>query len=171
MNRHHCLERQCGSRFGRSPRWPSEIARNRVGHQGTVVGIDLLPLEPIQGVSFLQGDFTEPEQVTVLKDLLNGKQADVVMSDMAPNISGIPMTDQLRMIALAEQALDFSLAVLQPKGAFVVKLFHGVGFDAFVIKVRQHFVNVRIRKPKASKSQSKEVYLSARNFRAIMRAQ
>ena len=157
--------------LGAAPGSWSEVASKRVGKKGLVVGIDLLPIEPIKGVTLLQGDFTDQTQVDALKVLLGERSADLVMSDMAPNLSGVPMSDQLRMMDLAQQALAFAMSVLHPEGAFIIKLFHGVGFDQFIAQVRKQFVKVRIRKPKASKSHSKEVYLSARNFRAIMPTQ
>jgi len=144
------------------------VAAKRVGKKGTVIGIDLLPMEPIEGVHFIQGDFTSSEYEQALCRCVDGRKMDVVMSDMAPNLSGVALSDQIRMIHLAEQAFAFALSVLQPEGCFVVKLFQGVGFDAFVAEVRKSFIHVKIRKPKASKSKSKEVYLFARKFRAIM---
>jgi 23S rRNA (uridine2552-2'-O)-methyltransferase len=154
--------------LGAAPGGWSELARQQVGKSGQVLAIDLLAMEPIDGVSFFQGDFSDSVMVDTLKGALGGKCADMVMSDMAPNLSGVAVADQLRMIGLAQQALAFCLDVLQPKGCFVIKLFHGQGFDDFVKDVKARFQHVSVRKPKASKSRSKEVYLYARDIRAII---
>ena len=154
--------------LGAAPGSWSEVARKQVGAKGRVFANDILPMAPVEGVSFFQGDFTQADQVTCLQDALGGLGVDLVMSDMAPNLSGIASADQLRMMALAQQALTFCQTVLSPRGTLIIKLFHGVGFDAFVAHVKQVFVHVEVKKPKASKSKSKEVYLFARTFRAII---
>jgi 23S rRNA (uridine2552-2'-O)-methyltransferase len=121
--------------------------------------LDILVLEPIPGVEFLQGDFTTEEINQKLIGLLNSAKADIVISDMAPNISGIVISDQARSIYLAELALEFAQNYLKPGGNFLVKLFHGGGFDEFVKKSRQDFEKIVVKKPEASRDRSKEVYL------------
>jgi 23S rRNA (uridine2552-2'-O)-methyltransferase len=154
--------------LGSAPGSWSEVAVKQVGARGRVLAIDLLSMAPVSGVLFFQGDFTQENQVGRIIQALDGQPVDVVMSDMSPNISGVASADQLRMMALAQQALAFCQTVLQPKGRLVIKLFHGVGFDEFVSEVKKIFLHVEVKKPKASKSRSKEVYLFAQTFRAIM---
>ena len=124
-----------------------------------VIALDLLPLHPISGVDFIQGDFREDGVLAQLEQRLGGKRVGLVISDMAPNISGIESADQARAIYLAELALDFSVRHLQPGGAFLVKLFQGVGFEDYIKQVRNHFSRVVTRKPKASRDRSSEQYL------------
>jgi 23S rRNA (uridine2552-2'-O)-methyltransferase len=124
-----------------------------------VIALDLLPLQPIPNVSFIQGDFREDCVLAALEDLLQGRQIGLVISDMAPNMSGVDVSDQARAMYLAELALDFSVRHLQPGGAFLVKLFQGSGFEEFVKLMRANFARVATRKPKASRDRSSEVYL------------
>ena len=124
-----------------------------------VVALDLLPLQPLPGVEFIQGDFREDEVLAELEQRLGGRQAGLVISDMSPNISGIGMSDQARAMHLAELALEFALQHLQPGGAFLVKVFQGVGFEAYIRQMRSHFGKVVTRKPKASRDRSSELYL------------
>jgi 23S rRNA (uridine2552-2'-O)-methyltransferase len=124
-----------------------------------VIALDLLPLPPMPGVEFIQGDFREDEVLAQLEQKLNGRQAGLVISDMAPNISGIVMADQARAMHLAELALEFALQHLQPGGAFLVKVFQGVGFEAYIRQMRSQFGKVVTRKPKASRDRSSELYL------------
>ena len=124
-----------------------------------VIALDLLPLNPIRGVEFIQGDFREDSVLAQLEARLGGKRIGLVLSDMAPNISGIDSADQARAMHLAELALDFSMHHLQPGGAFLVKVFQGVGFEDFIKLMRGHFVRVVSRKPKASRDRSSEQYL------------
>ena len=124
-----------------------------------VIALDLLPLPPLAGVEFIQGDFREDEVLAQLEQKLEGRQAGLVISDMAPNISGIGMSDQARAMHLAELALEFALQHLQPGGAFLVKVFQGVGFEAYIREMRSHFGKVVTRKPKASRDRSSELYL------------
>lgn len=156
--------------LGAAPGGWSEYALQKVGEKGKVIGIDLLPMDPIQGVTLLQGDFTDESMVNELLALLSDQKADVVMSDMAPNISGVAVSDQLRMSDLARRALHFATQALRPEGKFVIKLFHGQGFDQVVSEAKKAFKSVSIRKPKASKAKSKEVYLFAHTFRDILPA-
>jgi 23S rRNA (uridine2552-2'-O)-methyltransferase len=130
-----------------------------------VVALDLLPLPPIHNVTFLQGDFREDDVLAALEELLGGRQIGLVISDMAPNISGVDMVDQARAVYLAELALDFSVRHLQPGGAFLVKLFQGSGFEEYVKRMRAHFTRVATRKPKASRDRSSEVYLLGQGLR------
>jgi 23S rRNA (uridine2552-2'-O)-methyltransferase len=124
-----------------------------------VIALDLLPLQPIHGVEFIQGDFREDSVLAQLEERLGGKRIGLVISDMAPNMSGIDSADQARAMHLAELALDFSVHHLQPNGAFLVKLFQGVGFEEYIKLVRSHFSRVVTRKPKASRDRSSEQYL------------
>lgn len=124
-----------------------------------VIALDLLPLPPLRGVEFIQGDFREQEVLAQLERCLDGERAGLVISDMAPNISGIGMSDQARAMHLAELALDFAVQHLKPGGAFLVKVFQGVGFEAYIRQMRNHFAKVVTRKPKASRDRSRELYL------------
>jgi len=124
-----------------------------------VIALDLLPMHPIPGVEFIQGDFREDSVLAKLEERLDGKRIGLVISDMAPNMSGIDSADQARAMHLAELALDFSVHHLQPNGAFLVKLFQGVGFEDYIKLVRSHFARVVTRKPKASRDRSSEQYL------------
>jgi 23S rRNA (uridine2552-2'-O)-methyltransferase len=124
-----------------------------------VIALDLLPLHPIRGVEFIQGDFREDGVLAQLEEKLGGRRVGLVISDMAPNISGIDMADQARAMHLAELALDFASNHLQPGGAFLVKVFQGAGFEDFLKQMRGHFGRVVTRKPRASRDRSSEVYL------------
>jgi len=124
-----------------------------------VIALDLLPLHPIHGVEFIQGDFREDSVLAQLEERLDGKRIGLVISDMAPNVSGISVSDQARAMHLAELALDFASNHLQPGGAFLVKVFQGVGFEEYVKLMRGHFARVVARKPKASRDRSSEQYL------------
>ena len=150
--------------LGASPGGWSQYAARNVGPRGRVVALDLLPMAPIPGVEFLLGDFTSEATLAALREALAGEPADIVMSDMAPNISGTRAVDQPRSMALAEEALLFATEVLRPGGTFVVKLFQGEGFQEFVESARNRFGRVRLIKPKASRPESREIYLLARNY-------
>lgn len=148
--------------LGAAPGSWCQVALQRVGAQGRVFALDLLPVEPLAGIEFVQGDFCEPEVLAELEARLAGRSLDLVMSDMAPNMSGIASADQARAYALAELALDFAMSHLPAgRGHFLVKVFHGSGFDQFRELLRQSFSSVAIRKPKASRDRSSEVYLLA----------
>ncbi|MGH8034828.1 MAG: 23S rRNA (uridine(2552)-2'-O)-methyltransferase RlmE [Lysobacterales bacterium] len=154
-----------GSRIvdlGCAPGGWSQVAQDKTGRSGRVIGLDILSMEPIDGVQFIQGDFTEAQPLASLEDALQGQAVDLVLSDMAPNMSGMAITDQAKAMYLAELALEFVQAHLQPVGDFLVKLFHGEGFDTYVHEVRSRFDKVIVRKPDASRSRSREVYLLAR---------
>jgi len=124
-----------------------------------VIALDLLPLQPLPGVEFIQGDFREEAVLAQLEEKLGGKPVALVISDMAPNVSGISVSDQARAMHLAELALDFASNHLQPGGAFLVKVFQGVGFEDFIRLMRSRFGKVVTRKPKASRDRSSEQYL------------
>lgn len=146
--------------LGAAPGSWSQVARERIGPAGRVIALDLLPMDPLPGVDFIQGDFRETDVLKRLESLVGGP-VDLVLSDMAPNLSGIAAADQARSMDLAELALQFAVEWLSPEGRFVVKLFHGEGFDAFVSAARARFRKVRLRKPAASRKQSRETYLVA----------
>jgi 23S rRNA (uridine2552-2'-O)-methyltransferase len=150
--------------LGASPGGWSQYAARVVGPRGRVWAVDLLPMGSLPGVEFLQGDFTRPETLRALRELMGGEQADLVMSDMAPNISGNRAVDQPRSIGLAEEALEFATEVLRPGGGFLIKLFQGEGFGEYVKRVRNQFGAARLVKPKASRPESREIYLLARNY-------
>ena len=153
--------------LGAAPGAWSQYLRRRLSPQGAAVGelngtilaLDLLPMEPIEGVQFIQGDFREAEMLSRLEALLAGRQADLVVSDMAPNLSGIEAADSARIAALVELAVDFSLKHMKPQGALVVKLFHGSGYSQLVKLFKETFRVVKPVKPKASRDKSSETFL------------
>jgi len=147
--------------LGAAPGGWSQVAAARVGPGGRVVALDLLEMAPLPGVEFLQGDFREASVLNRLTELLEGRPVDVVLSDMAPNISGIDAVDQPRAMYLCELALDFADQTLRPGGALVTKVFQGEGFDAYVRDLKARFGRLVARKPKASRPRSREVYLVA----------
>jgi len=147
--------------LGAAPGGWCQIAQPLVGEAGRIIALDILAMEPLTGVEFIQGDFTEDEPLAHLEASLAGMPVDLVLSDMAPNMSGIATVDQAKAMYLAELALDFAQAHLKPGGAFVVKIFQGTDFDRFVGQVRSLFRKVRLVKPKASRPRSREVYLLA----------
>ena len=147
--------------LGSSPGGWSQVASSLVGPSGNVVALDILPMDPVSGVEFIQGDFTEDATWGRLQQLVKSRSGDLVISDMAPNISGSQEIDQPAMIHLAEMSLDLALKSLDARGVFISKLFHGQGFDRFVLEVRKLFNKVSIVKPKASRPKSKEVYIVA----------
>jgi 23S rRNA (uridine2552-2'-O)-methyltransferase len=151
--------------LGAAPGGWSQVAARAVAPGGMVIGVDLLEVEPLHGVSVIRGDFTQPEVLAELEKRLEGRQADIVLSDMAPNISGVASADQARAAALAELALDFSLKHLKPQGKLLVKALHGGGFESLLRAMRQSFQQVLVRKPDASRSRSSEVYLLGRGIR------
>lgn len=147
--------------LGAAPGGWSQVAIKKVGPSGQVIASDILPIKPIDGVDFLQGDFTEDCVYQQLLTLTAGQKMDVVLSDMAPNMSGQISVDIPKALYLCELALDMAIKTLTPKGVFLTKVFQGEGFDDFVKACRKAFVKVTIRKPKASRARSKEVYLLA----------
>lgn len=148
--------------LGAAPGGWSEVAAPRVGESGRVIALDVLPMDPLPGVEFIEGDFTEAEPLKALEAALGGRKADLVLSDMAPNMSGVAVIDQAKVIYLAELAFDFAAEHLKPGGDLLVKLFQGDGFDVFVQRCRKAFTKVQVRKPSASRPRSREVYLLAR---------
>ncbi|HHW77363.1 MAG TPA: 23S rRNA (uridine(2552)-2'-O)-methyltransferase RlmE [Xanthomonadaceae bacterium] len=151
--------------LGAAPGGWSQLAAQLVGGRGAVIALDLLPMEPLPGVGFIQGDFRETAVLERLLEMLNGRPVDLVISDMAPNTSGVKAVDQPRGMYLAELALDFARQCLRPGGDLLVKVFQGEGFDAFLKNLRAAFTTVAPRKPKASRARSAEQYLLARNYR------
>jgi len=147
--------------LGATPGGWCQVATKKMGRGGKVIALDLLPFDPLPGVDFIQGDFRDAVVLKRLQDLLDGKQIGLVISDMAPNISGVTSADQARAMYLAELAMAFALEHLQPSGIFLVKVFQGVGFEDFLKQMRNHFIKVVARKPKASRGRSTEVYLLA----------
>jgi 23S rRNA (uridine2552-2'-O)-methyltransferase len=147
--------------LGATPGGWSQVAAARVGRGGKVIALDLLPLDPLAGVDFIQGDFREDAVLTHLENFLQGKPVGLVISDMAPNICGVASADQARAIHLAELAMEFALEHLKPDGSFLVKVFQGAGFEDFYKLMRSRFARVVTRKPKASRDRSSEVYLLA----------
>lgn len=148
--------------LGAAPGGWSQYALGHVGRKGRIVAMDILPMEPLPGVSFVQGDFREDEVLEKLLETLEGQEIDLVMSDIAPNISGMDAVDQPRAMYLAELAVDFAERVLRPGGDLLVKLFQGEGFDTLLKELRGRYDKVVMRKPKASRARSREVYALAR---------
>ena len=151
--------------LGCAPGGWCQVALERMKGQGRIVGIDLLEMVGLNGVDFLQGDFTQESTLSELVTRLNGRKADLVLSDMSPNITGVIVSDQARIYYLAELALDFSAQWLQPEGVFLVKVFQGAGFEDFIKQMRNIFNSVVVRKPKASRDSSREVYLLGRGLK------
>ena len=147
--------------LGAAPGGWSQVASKIVGQNGQVIASDILPIEEISGVNFLQGDFTESSVYEKLLNMTKGQKINTVLSDMAPNMSGQLSVDQPKSMYLAELSLDMAIKTLMPNGHFLVKVFQGEGFDAYVQIARQTFKKVAIKKPKASRPRSKEVYLLA----------
>ncbi len=145
--------------LGSAPGSWTQVVQRALGESGKIVALDILPMDPLDRVTFIQGDFTEDEPLALLEEALDGQNADLVLSDMAPNMSGMGAVDQPRAMYLAELALAFAEKWLEPGGNFVVKVFHGEGFDDFVRETRSMFEKVQIRKPSASRPRSREVYI------------
>lgn len=153
--------------LGSAPGAWSQYAVGRVGRQGRVVASDILPMAEVPGAEFVQGDFTEPEVFERVCGCLPSGQVDVVLSDMAPNMTGIDVTDQARSLELAELALEMSERVLKPGGDALIKVFQGAGFPELVGRARAAFARVKLLKPLASRARSPETYLLARQFRLV----
>lgn len=149
--------------LGSAPGSWSQVAAKLVGSQGKIFALDILPMQPISGVEFIQGDFREDEVLSRLESLLAGRQLDLVICDMAPNMSGNNVTDQARSFYLAELALAFAQTHLKSGGDFLVKVFQGSGLTEFQQEMKILFSQVQIRKPKASRDRSNEIYLLGRN--------
>lgn len=145
--------------LGATPGGWSQVAASKVGRNGKVIALDLLPLDPLAGVEFIQGDFRDDTVLKQLEQLLQGKPVGLVISDMSPNICGVASADQARAMHLAELAMEFALEHLKPEGSFLVKVFQGAGFEDFHKLMRSRFARVVTRKPKASRDRSCELYL------------
>lgn len=150
--------------LGSAPGGWSQVAANLVGDKGWVLASDILHMDSLMNVEFIQGDFTEDSVFEQILSAMAGRQADVIISDMAPNISGVNAADQASSMYLVELALDMAKQVLKPKGSFLAKVFMGVGYDEYVKDVRQSFQQVVIRKPDASRARSREVYIVGKGF-------
>ena len=156
--------------LGAAPGSWTQVVREKMSKKdgevnGKIIAMDILPMDPIDGVTFLQGDFREQEVADKLAEILDGEKVDVVLSDMAPNLSGIPAADAARCLLLNELALEFCLDHLKPNGVFVTKVFQGRGFSQYVEALKKNFQKVLTRKPEASRDSSAEVYLVARNLK------
>ena len=150
--------------LGSAPGSWSQVATELIGPRGRVIAMDILPMDPVPGVEFIQGDFREDEVLQQLVDLLNGQKLDLVISDIAPNMSGNTVTDQARSFYLCELAYDFAINHLKPGGHFLIKVFQGAGYQEYVKLLRESFAEVLVRKPKASRDRSNEIYLLARKL-------
>ncbi len=153
--------------LGSAPGGWSQWARPLLGPHGRLIALDILNMDALPGVEFIMGDFREDSVLRQLEAAVGEKAVDLVLSDMAPNISGVNAADQVGSMYLCELALDFAKAHLKPRGHFLTKAFQGEGFESYVRLLRQEFESVVIRKPKASRPRSREVYLLARNLRAV----
>lgn len=151
--------------LGSAPGGWSQVAAPMIGDKGRLIASDILPMDSIIGVTFIQGDFTEETVYEQIVDELNNAKVDVVMSDMSPNISGVNTTDQYTSIYLVELALDMARNVLKTGGSFCAKVFQGVGYEEYVKEVRSSFEKVLVRKPAASRPRSREVYIVAKGFK------
>ncbi|MBE2897439.1 23S rRNA (uridine(2552)-2'-O)-methyltransferase RlmE [Pasteurellaceae bacterium 20609_3] len=151
--------------LGAAPGGWSQFAVAQIGGRGRVIACDILDMDPIAGVDFLQGDFREESVLTALLDRVGEQKVDVVMSDMAPNFSGMPSVDIPRAMYLVELALDMCRQVLAKNGSFVVKVFQGEGFDDYLREIRSLFTTVKVRKPEASRDRSREVYIVATGYK------
>lgn len=147
--------------LGAAPGGWSQLVAPMVGKKGRIIALDILPMKAIPDVEFIQGDFSQETTHEKLLEILGETKVDWVISDMAPNLSGISSVDQPRAMLLSEIALDFSLQILPKNGCFLIKVFQGEGFDAYLKSIRSHFQKVLIRKPKASRGRSREVYIVA----------
>jgi 23S rRNA (uridine2552-2'-O)-methyltransferase len=152
--------------LGAAPGGWSQIIAPIIGDNGTLIASDILHMESIRGATFIQGDFTEEAVYNQILEALNEKPVDVVVSDMAPNLSGVNTTDQYASIYLVELALDMARNVLKPGGSFCAKVFQGVGYEEYVKDVRTSFNKVVVRKPAASRPRSREVYIVAKGFKS-----
>jgi 23S rRNA (uridine2552-2'-O)-methyltransferase len=153
--------------LGAAPGGWSQVVAPLVGDLGRVIASDILPMDGIIGVSFIQGDFTEAEVYDDILSTLNGAKVDVVVSDMSPNLSGVNTTDQYSSIYLVELALDMARNVLKPGGSFCAKVFQGVGYEEYAKEVRKSFDKVVVRKPAASRARSREVYIVGKGFKGL----
>jgi 23S rRNA (uridine2552-2'-O)-methyltransferase len=152
--------------LGAAPGGWSQVAAKSVGPTGRVIAVDMLEMAQVPGVTAVRGDFSDEATLQALEQALEGRKVDLVLSDMAPNVSGIASVDQARSAALAELALEFAVTHLKPHGNFLVKTFQGAGYDELVATLRRSFVQLQTRKPEASRSRSSELYLLGKKLRA-----
>ena len=153
--------------LGAAPGGWSQVSQELVGDQGRVIGIDLLPIKPLDNVEFIQGDITEAMVLDKLKRILRYDKADVVLSDMSPDISGNYSVDQARSAWLCENALKIAELLLKPKGNFICKIFEGEDTESFIKKVKQSFYIVKQFSPKASRKKSSEIYIISKSFKSL----
>ncbi len=151
--------------LGAAPGGWSQVAQEWLKGRGRVIALDILEMDPLPGVEFIHGDFTKDEVLAQLEQTLGDAKVDLVLSDMAPNMSGVASVDQARSMLLAELALDFAKAHLRRGGGYLTKLFQGEGFDAYIKSMRATFDKVLLRKPKASRGRSREIYALAAGFK------
>ena len=151
--------------LGSAPGGWSQVTSRVIGDKGTLIASDILPMDSIADVTFIQGDFTEDSVYQEILTAVNNRPVDLVISDMAPNMSGIRTADQASAMFLCERALDLASKVLKPGGDFLIKIFQGEGFDAYLKQVREQFEKVQMRKPASSRDRSREQYLLARGYR------
>ena len=151
--------------LGAAPGGWSQVAAGRVGPRGRVIALDILEMPSLPGVTFLRGDFRDDATLAELERVLAGQRADLVLSDLAPNLSGIASSDQAQALELAELALDFALKHMKPQGNFLVKTFQGAGFEEYLRSLRSRFSAVAVRKPEASRDRSREVYLLGKGLK------
>jgi 23S rRNA (uridine2552-2'-O)-methyltransferase len=149
--------------LGAAPGAWRQVILQKLGQRGRLLALDILPVEPLPGMTFIEGDFTEPEPLAALEQTLDGQRVDLVLSDMAPNMSGMAAVDQPRGMYLAELALAFAIEWLKPGGDFLVKVFQGAGSDDFLRECKPVFARVQTLKPKASRPRSREVYVLGRD--------
>lgn len=157
--------------LGAAPGSWAQVVLQKIGARGRLVGVDLLPIEPLPGATFIRGDFTDPAVERAVAESLGGARPDLVLSDMAPNISGVDAADQARALVLAELAVDFALKHLQPEGVVLVKAFQGEEFPQLLDLMRKSFRSISVRKPKASRDRSPEQYVVGRGRRGSRPAQ
>jgi 23S rRNA (uridine2552-2'-O)-methyltransferase len=159
--------------LGCTPGSWSQYARNKLAGQagggisGTIIGLDILPMEPIADVHFIQGDFREQDVLNQLEVLLEGRKVDLVLSDMAPNLSGVAVTDAARVEHIIDLAIEFALAHMKPSGTLLVKCFNGTGYNEILAKFKQTFKTVAHKKPKASREKSSEVFLLGKSLKTL----
>lgn len=154
--------------LGAAPGGWSEYTVQLVGPKGKVIALDILPMQPIRKVEFIQGDFTQDDVIKKLNELIHKQKFDALLSDMAPNLSGLSVVDQSRSMDLVERALSFAQTVLKPGGLFLTKIFQGAEFDVFLKNLCHNFTEVKIIKPNASRARSSETFLLARNYKQIV---
>ncbi|WP_019626322.1 23S rRNA (uridine(2552)-2'-O)-methyltransferase RlmE [Thioalkalivibrio sp. ALJT] len=153
--------------LGAAPGGWTQYAAQKIGRKGVLVATDILAMDPVSGAEVVTGDFREDAVLEAILEALGEESADLVLSDMAPNLTGTDAVDQPRSIHLCELALDLATRILNPGGAFLVKLFQGEGSDAYLAEVRRRFKSVKVRKPRASRPRSREVYVLAREPRDV----